>query len=264
MRFSFSLLSSGSAGNVGLLSYQDDTGERFDALLDAGLPWRACSARLGGVVPRALFLTHEHSDHARYAAEIARQFSIPVYATEGTARAAKLRGVELRLFAAGKIAHCGPFELRPFATPHDAEEPIGLVISAAGGCLGWVTDLGEVWPSVEAALAPCDAAVIEFNYDLDMLRRGRYPWPVKQRIAGPLGHLSNEQGAALLGALAARGRLRHVVLAHLSENNNLPELALGAARRQLQGRPISLHVASPKGVTEPLRVVGPSTQLSLF
>jgi phosphoribosyl 1,2-cyclic phosphodiesterase len=97
-----------------------------------------------------------------------------------------------------------------------------------------------------------------------MLRRGPYPWSVKQRIAGPLGHLSNEQGAALLGSLAARGRLRHVVLAHLSENNNLPELALGAARRQLHGMPISLHLASQKGATEPLRVVGPSTQLSLF
>lgn len=263
MSLTFYLLGSGSSGNVGLVSAPWEGGD-YHVLVDAGLPWRVCSKGAPFARPRALLLTHEHSDHIRFAAQYASSFKIPVYATEGTLRSPALRHIEGRPLKPGKVVHVGPLEVLPFATPHDAEEPIGLVFRSRQSTLGWVTDLGEITPSVEEALLPCDALVLEFNHDPELLRRGPYPWPLKRRISGGKGHLSNEQAAPLLGKLAHTGRLKTAVLAHLSQTNNSPALARRAALSALGEKKISLAVAEPRRPVGPFHALGPATQLSLF
>jgi phosphoribosyl 1,2-cyclic phosphodiesterase len=264
MSITFQLLSSGSSGNVGVVSVETLPGDRFDVLVDAGLPWAQCLKRAPSIRPRALLVTHEHSDHIRYAREIAQKLTIPIYTTAGTAQYPELRGCEVRRLESTKIIHIGPLEVKPFDIPHDANEPIGFVFRAKGASLGWLTDLGEVTPLVQESLSGCDGLVLEFNHDPEMLWNGRYPWPVKKRVGGNQGHLSNQQAEALLQNLAAKNRLKTVVLAHLSESNNTPNLALAAAQRAVGTKSIFIHIGSAKQATDPFTVVGPSTQLSLL
>jgi phosphoribosyl 1,2-cyclic phosphodiesterase len=264
MSITFQLLGSGSSGNVGLISTEVSPGDRFDVLLDAGLPWSHCQKRATGLRPRALLLTHEHSDHIRYAKDISKTLSLPIYTTAGTALYEELRGCDIRPMLPGKVYHIGPIEVRPFAIPHDAREPVGYVFRAKGAVLGWATDLGEVTPTVREALSGCDGLVIEFNHDPDLLWNGKYPWPVKKRVGGNLGHLSNQQAQELLAHVCGQNRVKTVVLAHLSESNNTPELALAAAKRAIGTRSVFVHTANPKQATGPFTVVGPSTQLSLL
>jgi phosphoribosyl 1,2-cyclic phosphodiesterase len=264
MSITFQLLSSGSSGNVGLVSTELLPGERFEVLVDAGLPWAQCQKRHPGLRPKALLVTHEHSDHIRYAREISQKLSIPVFTTSGTAKHPELRGCEIRCIESTKIVHIGPLEVRPFAIPHDANEPVGFVFRSRGASLGWVTDLGEVTSLVQESLSACDALVLEFNHDPELLWSGRYPFAVKKRVGGNEGHLSNQQSEALLQQLAAKNRLKTVVLAHLSESNNSPALALAAAQRAVGARSIFIHTASAKQATGPFIVVGPATQMSLL
>jgi phosphoribosyl 1,2-cyclic phosphodiesterase len=264
MSITFQLLSSGSSGNVGLVSTELLPGEPFEVLVDAGLPWAQCQKRYPALRPKALLITHEHSDHIRYAREIAQKLTIPVFTTAGTARHPDLRGCEVRRIESTKIVHIGPLEVRPFAIPHDANEPVGFVFRSRGAALGWLTDLGEITPLVQEALSACDALVLEFNHDAELLWNGRYPYPVKKRVAGNEGHLSNQQAEALLQYIAAKNRLKTVVLAHLSESNNTPELALAAAKRAVGARSIFIHTANAKEAVGPFVAVGPATQMSLL
>jgi phosphoribosyl 1,2-cyclic phosphodiesterase len=264
MSITFQLLSSGSSGNVGLVSTELLPGERFEVLVDAGLPWAQCQKRYPALRPKAILVTHEHSDHIRYAREIAQKLHIPVFTTEGTAKHSELRGCEIRRLESTKIVHIGPLEVRPFAIPHDANEPVGFVFRAKGASLGWLTDLGEVTPLVQESLSACDALVLEFNHEPDLLWNGRYPYPVKKRVGGNEGHLSNQQAEALLQYLTTKNRLKTVVLAHLSESNNTPELALAAAKRAIGTKSIFIHTGSAKQAVGPFTVVGPATQMSLL
>lgn len=262
MSLRFQVLASGSSGNTAVVSTEVAPGDLFDIIIDAGLPWLHFQRRAPTARPRALLITHEHSDHIRYAAEIAQKLSIPIYATAGTAQA--LRGVDLRRLEAGRSVHIGPIEVRPFATPHDARESVGFVLRSGGASLGWATDLGEATQTVAESLSDCDAMLLEFNHDPEMLWRGRYPWPVKKRVGGPLGHLSNPQAAALLQTIVAKGRLKLAVLAHLSESNNTPALAFAAAQQATGNRNTKIALASAKEPTDSFTVVGPATQLALL
>jgi phosphoribosyl 1,2-cyclic phosphodiesterase len=264
MSLSVRLLSSGSGGNVGVVAVDEPDGSRFELLIDAGLPVKHLLARAGALRPRAVLVTHDHSDHIRFAAEYARRFQIPVYGTPGTLAYAELSRVERRVLSPGKAAAIGPVEVRPFETPHDATEPVGLVISCRGSALGWATDLGEAPKAVEEALAGCDAAVLEMNHDPEMLARGPYPASLKRRVGGRFGHLSNAQGADLLARVASRGRLALAILAHLSETNNTPDRAERAALEALSGKKVALALAEQRRPVGPFRVIGPQTQLSLF
>jgi phosphoribosyl 1,2-cyclic phosphodiesterase len=134
----------------------------------------------------------------------------------------------------GDCVRLGGLEVSSFSVPHDAADPSGYVIRWSGGRLGIATDLGTAGPLVRASLAGCTALLLEFNHDLEMLWNGSYPWPLKQRIASATGHLSNEAAAELLASVA-HGGLGLVVLAHLSEENNRPDLAEKAARGVLNG-----------------------------
>jgi phosphoribosyl 1,2-cyclic phosphodiesterase len=231
----FALLSSGSGGNSMIFEH-----DGYSFMIDAGISMRETISRMEAsgmrsVEPSALFLSHEHSDHSRCAGILARRFRMPIYSTEGTASAC-VRGLgsvpSMRRLDNGCSIQAGPFTIEAFRLPHDAEDPSGYVIAWDGGRLGVATDLGCWGEWLVRFLGGCSALVLEFNHDLDLLWSGSYPWPLKQRIASSDGHLSNADASALLDRLIHDG-LGTVVLAHLSRENNRPEIASRAARSVL-------------------------------
>src|SRR5256714_4268427 len=160
-------------------------------------------------------------------------------------------------FESGHTFQVGDIAVKPFTIPHDAADPVGFTFRAEGVKVGFATDLGYVPPSVCDNLRRCDVLVLESNHDLEMLRGGPYPWSVKQRVMSRVGHLSNEALADFF-AEDYDGEAAYVVLAHLSEQNNHPELARGAAERALGARRTLLHnrvlLASQAEPLEPLRL----------
>jgi hypothetical protein len=142
----------------------------------------------------------------------------------------------LEYFQAGQPFQIGDIAVSPFTIPHDAADPVGFVFQAEGVRMAFATDLGYIPPNVKAQLQGLDLLLLESNHDLEMLRDGPYPWPVKQRVLSRVGHLSNEAAAQFLEQ-DYDGQAAYVILAHLSESNNLPELARLAAQRALEGRP---------------------------
>jgi phosphoribosyl 1,2-cyclic phosphodiesterase len=141
----------------------------------------------------------------------------------------------MEYFQAGQPFAIGDIDLSPFTVPHDAADPVGFVFASEGIRMAFATDLGYITPNVEAQLKGVDLLLLESNHDLEMLRDGPYPWQVKQRVLSRVGHLSNEAAAGFL-ATGYDGHATYVILAHLSENNNLPELARVAAERALADR----------------------------
>jgi len=226
----FASLGSGSEGN-GLVVESGTT----RILVDCGFGVRETAARLArlGLAPgdvSAVFVTHEHSDHVGGVAAFAARHDIPVWLTFGTFDVVGERlGDVPRVcaFDAHDVVAIGELEVRPFPVPHDARDPVQYVLSDGASRLGVLTDLGVVTAHVEASLTGCDALVLECNHDEAMLAGGRYPYPLKQRIAGRLGHLCNGAAAGLLRTIDT-SRLRHVVAAHLSKENNTPGLARSA------------------------------------
>jgi phosphoribosyl 1,2-cyclic phosphodiesterase len=226
----FALLGSGSEGNALVVQ----AGETC-VLLDCGFSLTETVARLArlGLDPDQLngvVVTHEHSDHISGVARLMRQYSIPLWLTHGTLRAhinilGDLPGItEIDPHAVFAI---GAVEVQPYVVPHDAAEPVQYVFSDGASRLGVLTDAGCATPHIETMLNGCVALVLECNHDVEMLRSGDYPYPLKQRVGGRLGHLNNEEAAALLARLD-NSRLRHIVAAHLSRKNNQPELAVRA------------------------------------
>ncbi|MEG0821106.1 MAG: MBL fold metallo-hydrolase, partial [Burkholderiaceae bacterium] len=209
----FTSLGSGSGGNA-LLVEAGEGGARTRVLIDCGFSARQCALRLErrGVVPEsidAILVTHEHSDHVAGVAAFSRRHRVPVYCSEGTARAAGLidAKLDLQTMVSGSREAIGAIELDPFEVPHDAAEPLQFVLSDGARRLGVVTDLGHPTALVEEALAQLDGLVLECNHDPGLLAAGPYPAFLKARVAGDRGHLSNPQAAGLLARLDRR-RLR--------------------------------------------------------
>lgn len=224
----FASLGSGSKGNALVV----ESG-RTRVLIDCGFGPRELTTRLArlGLVPEdldAILVTHEHGDHVGGVARVAQRFSLAVHMSHGTCTAAALAGrVEVSVFDSHTAFAVGDLEVRPFPVPHDAREPTQFVVGDGQRRLGVLTDAGCATPHMVAMLDGCDGLVLECNHDADMLRNGSYPWSLKQRVGGRLGHLDNAAAASLLGQIDHR-RLQHVVAAHLSEQNNTPELARAA------------------------------------
>ena len=231
----FSVLASGSGGNAYYIE-----AEETKILIDAGLSAREIIRRLQMVGARpetlnALVITHEHTDHIRGAGPLARRLDIPVYINAQTWRkAARVLGniSQVISFHPGQSISINDLIIETFTKSHDAVDPIGLIISLNGLRLGLITDLGRSTRLVEDRLRYCQGLIIEFNHDKDMLDQGPYPLQLKQRIKGPEGHLSNQEAGQLLGILAHED-LRCVVLAHLSQENNSPDLAYDEAQSVL-------------------------------
>jgi phosphoribosyl 1,2-cyclic phosphodiesterase len=228
----FCLLSSGSKGNCVWVESQGKA-----VLVDAGLSFlelsrRAARAGVDLARAKAILVTHEHSDHVLGVGVAARKLKIPVYATEGTAGAAGSHLANLpslELFKPGAELDFGFLKAAALEGSHDAAEPVVLSLSGPDGSrLGLATDLGVMTHLVREAFKDLDALILEFNHDPKMLIDGPYPLWLKQRVRGRRGHLSNQQAAEALGSLLTP-RLKTVALAHLSEVNNTPELALAAA-----------------------------------
>lgn len=245
------VLYSGSKGNATVLS----DGETA-VLIDAGRSERALCQALSaaGVAPEelcAVFLTHEHCDHTAALNRLLSRRAMPVYVPEPCA-GVLLRTAEPPLAAAlvpipPLFSHrVGGFSVSAFPTLHDSAGSVGYRFTFGEGekihTVGYATDLGVVTPEVEKSLLGCECVVIESNYDEEMLTTGPYPPDLKRRIASRHGHLSNTDSAALAAFLAANGTAKFV-LAHLSENNNLPELALGEVGAALAGTGAELLAA---------------------
>lgn len=259
------VLSSGSSGNCLWV----EAGETR-ALFDCGLPLRETKQRcLDAGLPfkelTDVFVTHEHADHSYGAAILARKLGVRVHATRGTFRWLRdLPAPELRhVVRAGVPVKLGELTVTPVEVPHDAGEPVAYRFEGGGASGAVVTDLGCAPPPLWRALRGLDLLVLEMNHDLHMLLDGPYPWPLKKRIRGDHGHLSNDQGAALLGHVMHDG-LRHVVLAHLSEHNNTEAHARRAAEAVLSSR-TALSIGSQARALDPV-VIGAHKprQLALF
>lgn len=225
----FASLGSGSRGNALLVE-----AVRTRVMLDCGFAFTETVARLQrlGCAAEdvdALIVTHEHDDHVGGVARFAARIGIPVYATSGTraAMGAKFDKVDVRLFDPHSPFAIGDLEIDPFPVPHDAREPAQMVFCDGARRLGVLTDVGIPTPHIVRMLSGCEALVLECNHDERMLREGPYPPSLKARIGSRFGHMRNEDAAELLAAID-RGRLRHVVAAHLSDTNNTPRLAQAA------------------------------------
>ena len=229
MTLRFASIGSGSKGNC-LVAEVGST----RVLLDCGLSPRETARRLVriGLAPAdiaGILITHEHDDHAGQAYAFAAQHRLPVWLTYGTqvamAESGKLPGeVETRTIHGRDAFAIDGIQICPYTVPHDAREPVQFVLSDGAFRLGVLTDIGASTAHVEATLSGCDALVLECNHDLDLLWGGDYPKWLKERISGPFGHLDNGSAARLLAALD-RSRLKHVIAAHLSQQNNRAELA---------------------------------------
>src|SRR3954471_19768935 len=245
MSVSVSVLASGSRGNSALV---ESSCARI--LVDAGISCRETFKRLKsmGRNPReisAILITHEHSDHVYGLAVLAKKLDVPVFMTGAThqawARASRDEAGELpkmaklELFSSGRSFQIGDITVTPFTIPHDAADPVGFTFRSEGTKVGIATDLGYMPPSVRDHLRGCDVLILESNHDLEMLRVGPYPWNLKQRLMSRHGHLSNTAVSQFIRN-QWDGRAAHVVLAHLSSQNNHPEIARQEAARALRYR----------------------------
>ena len=240
----FAVLGSGSRGNATLI---ECGGTRI--LLDCGFPLREIERRLapldaGPAEIAAIVVTHEHGDHIAGLERLAARYDIEVWTSPGTWKGAGCPDIRrLRLFSGhGRGFRIGDLSLRPIPVPHDAREPCQFVIDGGARRLGVLTDAGTVTPRMRDALQDCDALMLEANHDPQMLQTGPYPPSLRQRVGGPFGHLSNHQAAELLDAVRHTG-LRHVLLSHVSAQNNRPELALAAVHGVDRDLAASLRIA---------------------
>ena len=235
-------LASGSSGNCILVSNGDT-----HLLVDCGISCLRIKRSLAqyGLTPADLagiLITHEHSDHIGGLQTLFKQYHLPVYCSKGTGRQLVYRiaflGEVLREFSPGESFELGEIQIGSFATSHDAADSVGYTFSCSGRKASIVTDLGVVTSVVEEAVQGSDLLVVESNHDPDWVMDGPYPWPLKQRVLGPQGHLSNGDCAALCARIGART----VVLAHLSAENNSPSLALKTVREAV-GDAVTVEVA---------------------
>jgi phosphoribosyl 1,2-cyclic phosphodiesterase len=249
------VLGSGSSGNCTFLATN-----RAKILVDAGFSHREILRRLAsiGETPdsiQAILITHEHSDHVSGLERLAKKYRIPVYVSAMTRGALPAKGdlPAVETIAAGKSFQIADLTIEPFTIPHDAVDPVAFRMSAEGIRVALATDLGYLPENVKDYLRGCHCLIVESNHDLEMLRNGPYPWYVKQRVMARTGHLSNGTLAEFLRQ-DYDGEAQVVVLAHLSEQNNHPQIARMEANAALDATPrragARLVVSSQREPTE--------------
>ena len=256
MIFTVHTLASSSKGNSVYVRLGDD-----EILIDAGISCKRLAEALRSLDTdisriKAIFVTHEHSDHVSGLETAAKKYNIPIHLTEPSARAylsSKTANV-----ARTAIIHpilyteqVGALTVRSFATPHDSAASVGFVVTdgTPEHTLALATDIGTLTDEVSDALIGCENVILESNHDENMLMCGDYPYELKRRILSDTGHLSNEAAAAFVSRLAASGT-RRILLAHLSQDNNLPELAYHSCLTVFEGKDVFLDVAAPNTPTK--------------
>ena len=250
----FKSLGSGSSGNATLVEVQSGA-KTTRLLIDCGLRLRDLEARLieSGTSAEnldAIFITHEHGDHIGCARSLVKRYATPLWMSQGTWLAIQNDGwVQfqhlLNVARDGCTIELGDLQALPFTVPHDAREPLQLRCSDGNRHLGVVTDLGHASSHVVASLQGCHALLLEANHDPDLLQASTYPSFLKQRVAGPWGHLANHAAADLLSRIKHE-QLNHVLAAHLSERNNTPDLARACLSMALGCEPLEIKVANPQ------------------
>lgn len=254
----FSVLGSGSRGNCTLVEAGPTR-----VLIDNGFSGKEILFRLRSldIAPEsltALIVTHEHDDHVKGVGPLARRLGLPIYASEATQRRAEARMGKLpsrREFAVGETFTIDAMRIHPFAVSHDAADPAGFVLSDGSDNLGYCTDTGAVTRLIRHRLRVCRAVVLEANHDVRMVKEGPYPLPLQQRVLSSRGHLANPDALSLAAELAGE-RLRLLVLAHLSEINNHPDLVLSEARQRLPDKETVRLLLAGQGQASPLLEVG--------
>ncbi len=221
------IISSGSKANC---AYIEHDGEAI--LIDCGLTAKECRRRMDllqidALKIKAILITHEHSDHLRGVSVLSRQLALPVFANISTSKFIQ-NVYALENFMTGEVFEYHKFQIYPFSVVHDAVDPVGFSVIAGNSKYTQATDLGRVTNIVREAAKDSDFLLLESNYDQQMLQDCEYPWQLKQRISSAHGHLSNDDAATFLQELKTNN-LKHVVLGHLSENSNQPNLAIKAA-----------------------------------
>ncbi len=251
----FSVLGSGSKGNATYVSSGNTA-----ILIDGGFSGIEIQRRLATIgvdfaAIDAILVTHEHSDHIRGVPILSRRGSIPVYANPATYGAAgsKLNKLhQYREFETGKAFYFQELAIHPFSVSHDTSDPVGFVVTDGRHSIGYCTDTGKVTRLMQHRLAGCDGLILESNHDPQLLKNGPYPPYLKQRVQSKSGHLANHEAAAFLKDLL-HDALRHVVLAHISETNNQPQLAYEETMRVLSTNNHSLNVqVAPQDRPTPL------------
>ena len=258
MSFEFCVLGSGSKGNS-VAVWDSET--LF--LVDAGFSARETVRRMNhaGLEPKeiqAIFISHEHSDHINGVKVLQKQFSPGILTTKPVHdwMDGKHGIFTEPVLEPGKVRNLGGFRITPFEVPHDASMTVGFKIQNNGSKLIIATDLGYASAELQQEFLDADALVLESNHDVQMLNDGKYPYFLKKRILGKQGHLSNEQTAEVLVNTVGE-RTRHIILAHLSQDNNLPEKALAvskAALKEVTGRRIDIAPASQSELGKIIKV----------
>lgn len=224
----FISLISGSSGNASFIS-----DGKTNLLIDCGMSGLKLKEALNAidVLPEsidALLITHEHIDHTKGAGVISRRYNIPIYATEGThisMDAGKIADENIRIVSENVTCDINGIGVTPFAIPHDARQPVGYTFSVGSEKYAVATDIGKMNTDILNHITGSKNVILESNHDIEMLRCGSYPFPLKQRILGELGHLSNETAAKTALYLVQHGT-EHIMLGHLSKENNRPEIAM--------------------------------------
>lgn len=235
-------LGSGSRGNATLVEYGDTR-----LLIDCGFSLRATEQRLaqaglGADQLSAILVTHEHSDHISGVERLARRYGLPVHMTAGTRQGMGASDLPVELLRFGESIDIGEIRITPVPVPHDAREPSQFIFDSGYHRLGVLTDTGSITPLIREMYSGLDALFLEASYDPLMLASGPYPRSVQARVGGALGHLSNRQAAGLLESIDI-GSLQQIVIAHISEKNNRPELAREALSSVLDGWAGQLQLA---------------------
>ncbi len=244
MSVKFCSIASGSSGNSIFVGT-----EHTRILVDAGLSGKRIQEGLGklqtdGSQVDALFITHEHMDHIKGAGIVSRRFDIPVYATQGTwdameGQLGQIAPKNKRFVYPGEKCVINDICVHPFEIPHDAAEPVGYSIFAEKYKMTIATDLGHVTDTVKENIIDSDVLLLEANHDEEMLKKGPYPWSLKQRILGNKGHISNVTAGELLSEVLT-GKMKYVFLGHLSEDNNIPYLAYETVEKILSKHHVKL------------------------
>lgn len=232
-------IASGSSGNCVCVG-DDDT----HLMIDAGISGKRIEAGMNeaGYTTKdmaGVLITHEHSDHIGGLGVVARKYGLPIYATKGTIEAIRTsRSVGrideglFRPIAAGERFEVGGLTVEAMHISHDAADPVAYFVESRGKRIGVVTDLGCYDESMMEKMQGLDAILLEANHDIHMLQAGGYPYPLKQRILGDKGHLSNERCGQLLGSIL-HDHMKHILLGHLSRENNYPELAFVTVQQEI-------------------------------
>ena len=239
----FYTIASSSAGNAALVCHEDT-----HILIDAGVSCRRITQSLAALDLTledidAILITHEHIDHVRALGTLQKKCAVPLYASRGTAAALDYPAERVHAFTPGDALTVGSLRALPFRTSHDARESVGYRIESDDGSLAVLTDTGYITDEAHDLALGADTLLLEANHDVEMLTAGPYPYPLKRRILGEYGHLSNE-AAAEFAVECVRAGTSDILLAHLSGENNTPSLAEYAVGRALQAKGLSVRLAA--------------------